>query len=501
MLSSLKWQAILASTLWLVACTSIEPQRDRPIETALTPASAESWPGLANSQGHDRLVPLNLGSQALLWRLRSLRSATTSIDLQTFIWKNDSVGLAFVREIVAAAERGVRVRVLLDDSFLTHADISLKALASHTNISYRIYNPAARRSDNLVMRQLENLNDFSRINHRMHNKLLVVDGRLAIIGGRNQADEYFGYEPNHNFRDFELVLSGPFLPQLSDVFDLYWNDPWSLPIEDLDKEVQRQDFSSVQTWLQENTLEHHQIDDPTTQDWSDLFARAYTADLKLVVDSPPDASPALDEPTQLAEDLLKRIDDVQHDLILVSAYFIPTETLTRAIERATSRGVKVRILTNSLGSNNHVSAHASYAAHRPALLRAGVELYELRADAVSRGYYLDTSFVQTLFGLHEKGAIFDDCCLFVGSANLDPRSLRLNTEVGLLIESPGLNSRVRELLALDFLPENAWRVELDRHGNIEWTGSHGKQSHTPPASFYMRAESWFFGLLPIEGQM
>ena len=498
-LVSRPWLA--AVILLLAACASVEPRRDRPVEAALDPVPLEQWSGLAATAEQDRLVPLNLGSHALQWRLRALRSAGRSIDLQTFIWKDDGVGLALAREVVAAAERGVQVRVLLDDSFLAHADPGLHALSEHPNISYRIYNPAAHRSGGVLLREVENINDFSRINHRMHNKLLIVDGRIAIIGGRNLADEYFGYEPRHNFRDFELVVNGPFLAQLRGVFDLYWNDPWSLAIEDLSQGSGQHDYSSMQLWLQENALEHRGLADSTPQDWSKLLASGFNADLELLVDTPPDVNPALEAPTQLAAELISRIDTVQHDMILVSAYFIPTEALTDAIERATARGVRVRIFTNSLGSNNHVSAHAAYAAHRPGLLTAGAELYELRSDARSREVYLDQSVVQSLFGLHEKGALFDDCCLFVGSANLDPRSLRLNTEVGLLIDSPQLNGRVRELLAIDMLPENAWRVELDADGHIEWIGENGRQSHTPPASFYLRAESWFFGLLPIDGQM
>jgi putative cardiolipin synthase len=501
MMLSVKRQGLAVLVLLLAACATVEPQRDRPADTALSPATIDVWSELPDIEGHNRLVPMNLGPDALQWRLRALRSATTSIDLQTFIWKGDGVGLALVREMVAAAERGVRVRVLLDDSFLIHADPALQSLSSHDNISYRIYNPSARRSGNMLVRELENINDFARINHRMHNKLLVVDGRVAIIGGRNQADEYFGFESNHNFRDFELVVSGPFLTQLEDVFDLYWNDPWSLPIEDLVPAGQESDFAGFHGWLQENAVEHEALAAVTPLDWADFFQQAYKADLELLVDAPPDASPELDMPVQLAEALVQRIDAVERDLVLVAAYFIPTEALTAAIERATARGVRVRILTNSLGSNNHVSAHAAYAKHRPALLRAGAELYELRSDAASRRLYLDDAVVQSLLGLHEKGALFDDCCLFVGSANMDPRSLRLNTEVGLLIDSPGLNAKVRELLAVDLAPQNAWRVELDAAGDIEWVGEEGAQSLTPPASFYLRAESWFFGLLPIEEQM
>ena len=493
---------ILVLTVMLAgACATLEPQRDRSKEQALDPAPLESWPGLAPFADENRLVPLNRGGLALDWRLRALRSATRSIDLQTFIWKGDSVGLAVLREIVAAAERGVRIRVLLDDSFLVHADDALRALSQHENISYRIYNPAAQRDGGMVMRQIENLNDFERINHRMHNKLLVVDGRVAIMGGRNQANEYFGYESQHTFRDFELVLAGPFVTHLSDVFDLYWNNPWSLPVEDLPGSEDHWDFSSIKRWLAEQGKKHGKLADPEKDDWAVFFSLGYPAGINLLVDTPPDERPELDTPVQLADELVRRMDQVERDMILVSAYFIPTEQLTAAIERAVQRGVRVRIFTNSLGANNHVSAHAAYAAHRPALLRAGAEIYELRPDAVSRGYYLDPTVVDARLGLHEKGALFDDCCLFVGSANLDPRSLRLNTEIGLLIDSPGLNSRIRQMLATDLLPPNAWKVELDQAGELVWIGPEGEQRHTPPASFYLRMESWFFGLLPIEGQM
>ena len=177
------WMVILP--LLQLACATVEPERDRVAESARGPAAVDVWSGLPDIESDDRLVPLNIGADALQWRLRALRAAVGNVDLQTFIWKGDGVGLALVREVVAAAERGVRVRVLLDDSFLTHADPALSALSSHPNISYRIYNPAAQRAGNVLTRELTNLNDFSRINHRMHNKLLVVDGRIAIIERTN----------------------------------------------------------------------------------------------------------------------------------------------------------------------------------------------------------------------------------------------------------------------------------------------------------------------------
>ncbi len=491
--------AVIAAGLG--ACATVEPERDRPEESALAPVPVSAWPALEGIAERDVMVPLNDGEVALHWRLRALQAATRSIDLQTFIWEDDKVGTALVTEVLAAADRGVQVRVILDDSFLAHADAMLHALSEHPNIRHRIYNPLAVRYGGGALREIENLSDFDRINHRMHNKLLIVDGRVAIVGGRNQADEYFGLKEHHNFRDMEVILQGPFLAELSRVFDLYWNDPWTIPIEDLTEGDANLDLAAERQLLAESTLRVASPKPATTDEWAALFAVGFPGTLKLIVDTPPDRHPDEDQPVQLADSLLARIDLTESDLLLVSAYFIPTEPLTDALRRATERGVRVRVLTNSLGSNNHVTAHASYAHHRPELLRAGVELYELRADATDRARYIFSAAEDSALGLHAKFAFFDDCCLFVGSSNLDPRSLRINTEVGALVDSPELNRQIRDLFAVDLLPRNAWRVKLSDDGNVVWEGEESIVFDAPPASFFMRVESWFFGLLPIESQM
>ncbi|MEH6593303.1 MAG: phospholipase D family protein [Halioglobus sp.] len=485
----------------MTACATVEPERVRAREEALTAAPLTAWPALESIAKNDLFVTVNNGQVALDWRLRALQAATRSIDLQTFIWKSDAAGRALVREMLAAADRGVKVRVILDDSFLAHADPVLRSLSEHPMIAYRIYNPLANRAGGAAMREVTNLANFSTINHRMHNKLLIVDGRVSIIGGRNQADEYYGYRKEQNFRDLEVIVQGPLVARLAGLFDLYWNDPWTIPIEHLVDASDELTPNELTDWL-EGKVGVVKIPNPaTTAQWQALFDSGYTGTAKLIVDAPADQSPAVDFPIQLADAYVKRIDSTKSDLLLISAYFIPTEELTAAIERATSRGVKVRVLTNSLGSNNHVTAHAAYAKHRPALLKAGAELYELRADASARALYVFNTAEENILGLHAKIALFDDCCLMVGSANLDPRSLRLNTEIAAMINSPGLNSHVRELFAVDLLTENAWRVKLNSQGNIVWEGPEGDVHDAPPATFFMRAESWFFGLLPIEGQM
>ncbi|MDA8752781.1 phospholipase D-like domain-containing protein, partial [Halieaceae bacterium] len=288
---------------------------------------------------------------------------------------------------------------------------------------------------------------------------------------------------------------------LSGVFDLYWNDPWTIPIENLTAGREGLDLQAARKMLGESDIPVTPPQTASQAEWAELFATGVGGQLRLIVDAPPDVSPDEDLPVQLAESFIHRIDAVQSDLLLVSAYFIPTQPLTDALRRATERGVRVRILTNSLGSNNHVTAHASYAHHRPELLQAGVELFELRADASDRANYIFGAVEDSALGLHAKIGIFDDCCLFVGSSNLDPRSLRINTEVGALINSPELNRQLREFFAVDLLPRNAWQVMLDENRKVVWHGEDGVVLDAPPASFFMRAESWFFGLLPIEDEM
>lgn len=494
----LKLAIVLGAISFLVACASVRPQNDRPYQTALTPASLLHWPALKGIAESDRFMPLNTGPEALAWRITALRSATRSVDLQTFIWKNDQIGSALAREIIKAADRGVQVRALLDDSFLDHADATLHALSSHPNIAFRIYNPVGNRSGGLALRQVENFKEFARINHRMHNKLMLIDGRVAIVGGRNLADEYFGYHENHNFRDLEILSSGPFIAELSTAFDSYWNDRWSIQIESLATHKSTMTLKSVRNWLEEREASAIH---PSIHRWSTYARHAVQGLPALLMDKPASTNAGTGAALELAVELNRLVDSSQKDLLLISAYFIPTKDLTEAIERAVTRGVRVRVFTNSLGANNHIIAHAAYAKHRPAMLRAGAELYEMRADAADRAMYMVNSGHTVQLGLHAKSILIDDWGVFVGSANLDSRSLVLNTEVGIVVNSTTLNKQIRTLIEPDLLTRNAWRVTLNENGHLIWSGPDGERRTIPLASFFMRLESGFFGLLPIEGQI
>ena len=220
---------MLVLVLFLAACASLEPV-DLPPEFTPAPAAADTWDALLATRDGDWFALLNDGPNALDWRLRAIDSATESIDLQTFLWSLDTTGRLVFGHLLDAAERGVKVKLLVDDTFLLGEDNILLEVASHPNIEYRVFNPYKRRADGFVTRQALNLAEFHRLDHRMHNKAMIVDNRVAIVGGRNIADEYFGLHRDVNFRDLELILGGPVVTTVAASFDRYWNDRWSVPI-------------------------------------------------------------------------------------------------------------------------------------------------------------------------------------------------------------------------------------------------------------------------------
>ena len=450
-------------------------------------------------------MPLNTENKAMEWRLRAIDSATSSIDLQTFLWDDDPLGLAVVRHLFDAADRGVQIRILLDDSFTVTHEEAIRDIDLHKNIELSIYNPFKRSSDDIARRLLLNLGDFPRLDHRMHNKALIIDNRISIIGGRNLANEYFGDHELSNFRDLELITGGPHVQETSNLFNLFWNNPWTFPeskiISDTDAFMTPTEFTA---WLNKSAPRTFQ-ETPATRRlaWETLIQRALPSKITLFADIPALDNPSLHDelPTQLAAELIKVIEMAQEELILVSAYLIPTEEFETAVERAEKRGVSVRILTNSMRSNNHLAAHSAYRKHIHRLIVHGADVHEVRAFAKDRHIYMQTPVDEKHLGLHAKFLIVDDTITFVGSANLDARSLRLNTEMGLLIESAELNREIREFIKVDFDKRNAWHLQPQPDGSIRWVSDDESLSRQPADSHLQRLGNWFIGMLPIEGEM
>ena len=497
--SILVFAAVLAA-----ACTSLQPV-DMPPEYTPAPAAAALWETLAEERPGDWFALLNDGPGALDWRLRAIDSATESIDLQTFLWTFDTVGALILDHLVAAAERGVEVKLLVDDTFLLGEDDILLELAHHPNIEYRIFNPYKRRTDAFATRQALNLAEFHRLDHRMHNKAMIVDSRVAIVGGRNLADEYFGVHAIANFRDLEVMVGGPVVLDVTAEFDDYWNDRWSVPIDALSHvRHSAADLDEARN-IRDANVHIHSEQSPTERlaTWSTLVDDAVAGKATLFADEPPEENPAQpgEAPVQVANALTKILDAATDEILIVSAYLIPTPELEGAVERAVERGVRIRMLTNSIRSNNHLTAHSAYRNHIRELMDNGAELHEVRIDANDRQIYMLAPVEEKQLALHAKALVIDNDKVFIGSANLDPRSLRINTEMGLLIESEALNAEVRRAVTPDFSQSNAWQLELDERGEVTWVSHDITLTEQPAASTMQRIEDWFFSHLPIEDEL
>jgi putative cardiolipin synthase len=492
---------LIVFTTLLAACPSARPATE-PVQATPTP-QADPWRSLDAKTPGDRFQLLNRSDEALDWRLRAIDSASVSIDLQTFLWKPDTAGIAILSRMLAAADRGVRVRILLDDSFTVGEGDTIAAIATHPNVEFRIYNPFAHRLDDFALRQVANLADFARIDHRMHNKVMIADGRAAIVGGRNLADEYFGLHPGANFRDLELLALGPIVGQLSRLFDRYWSSPWAFPAgEVVGTPATGKGLDHLRAQFDQRAkVRPAESAQARVAAWTDLADSAIPGTATVVADEPAEVDPARETPNQLARALVAQIDQADTELVLVSAYLVPTPELAEALRRAEARGVQVRILTNSLRSNNHTAAHSAYRGFIRALLGYGVDLHEVRALARDRSLYMVPPVDDKRLGLHAKAVLFDDDLSFVGSANLDPRSLNINTEMGLLVRSRELSRQIRHALGVDFEKRNAWHLEQTPGGRVRWVGDDQVLSEQPAESPLQRIEDWFFSTLPIRDKM
>jgi putative cardiolipin synthase len=459
------------------------------------------------AEGHSGFFKLFRNDDAMRWRLLLADTAEETLDMQYFIWKGDASGELLLDRVIKAADRGVRVRILVDDIYLIGADRTIAALSQHPRIEMRMFNPAKRRTSSIVVRGLEMMGNITQLNHRMHNKLIVADNRLAIVGGRNLGNEYFGLNPKQNFTDFDVLAIGPVAKKVSASFDIYWNNQWSYPGDALLQNYKDQELlpillEELQEQLDKNEkllVEFQQ----QNQDWNNLLEKlAYNVKdgtARVIYDEPLVGEKI--PPAQLIETLGELAGNAQHELLISTPYFIPHEDFYQGVPDLISRGVRVVVLTNSLGSTNHPIVHSGYKKHRKKVIKMGVELFEMRHDATARGKF-DTPPVQSkAFGLHAKYIIIDRRFTFVGSLNLDPRSIYINTEMGLIIDSANLAQGVVREFEEELKPENSWQVLLDDKGRLFWKAGDTVVRKEPARSFWQRFQSAFFGIFDLDDQL
>ncbi|AOY57233.1 phospholipase D family protein [Desulfococcus multivorans] len=451
------------------------------------------------------VVPVADGRDAFAVRKLLVDSAEISIDVQVYIWHGDLSGTLLLNSLYRAALRGVRVRMLLDDNG-TDLDTFLSALDRHPLIEVRLFNPFVQRR----WPWLNYLTDFRRVNRRMHNKALVVDNQVAIVGGRNVGDEYFDADQSFFFIDLDVLAVGDVVPRISDNFDRYWASGSAYPIDRLvsapPEEALQRLSRRTQAIMQapEARVYRKAVSENTlVQDLKNGRLSFEWVPVHLISDDPAKGLGAVEPADHIGTNMLKRIGTAKQEIELVSPYFVPTRIGTSALGGAARKGLRVHVLTNSLSATDVPAVHAGYGKHRQKLLQQGVSLYEMKKSAgVIRSALEDRGPLgSSAASLHAKTLSLDGERIFVGSFNFDPRSALLNTEMGFVIESPRLAGAISDRFTKKINPF-AYQVRLDRDGNLQWEEERGgdKILHTtePETSWRLRALVTVLSWLPIE---
>ncbi|WP_152046730.1 phospholipase D family protein [Aureimonas psammosilenae] len=460
------------------------------------------------SRGRSGLLLLASNLDAFAARALSARSAGRSLDLMYYIWHGDLTGRLLAAEALAAADRGVRVRFLLDDLGVSGDDRVMLALDSHPNIELRLFNPTRARA-NPVRRAAEMLLRAWSVNRRMHNKAWIVDGRLAIVGGRNVGDEYYDASESSNFRDLDLLCLGPAVTESEKVFDTYWNSGVALPIGKLAKGIVRPRLKRVRAQLQRvagsreakpylDRLKSHMALEGLLD-----HAAVHWCDKVEIVSDCPEKAAGRDDGNRVMDYLLPVMEAAIERLEITSPYFIPGDRGVESLTELRRRGVQVAVLTNSLAATDVAAVHGGYAPYRKPLLEAGVALFELKPDGRSPSLTLRGS---SRASLHTKAFAVDGRHGFIGSLNFDPRSSSLNTEMGILFTSPVLVQRMSELFNEETDPAMSYAVALDEGGKLCWTAEkEGEKSalyeSEPDAAVGRRLLATVVGWLPLESQL
>jgi putative cardiolipin synthase len=512
---------LVALALTLNACAQLKPRPELPMELATPIASTTSLDRVfgraeAEHAGQSAFRLLIQGDEAFVARMQSAHMAERTVDVQTYIWHADLTGKSLAHQLLASADRGVRVRLLLDDMDARAKSERFAALSAHPNVEVRVFNPFASRRGTLSLVS-ESARNFKRINRRMHNKTWIADNRFAIVGGRNLGDEYFGASDEMNFVDLDFGMVGPVVRDASASFDRYWNSPFAYPIELLDA-------SAVDQGALEKLRKH--LDKHASEMKDGQYAKAlrensaiqrlasgerpmrWSANYRFVADDPLKISMEKLDANRAAVSavILPAMRDAKSSLDVISPYFVPGDKGSTGLVNTAKSGSEVRILTNSLAANDVAAVHGGYSRYRHKLLKGGVQLWELKPLAGSgSGGGSGGGADKSLFGssgasLHTKGFSIDGKTLFVGSYNLDPRSTWLNCEQGVLVESPALVEQFRAIFEKQTAGSHAWHVTREA-GELRWADDHGVSSKDPQTTFSQRFQAWFARLLHIDAQL
>jgi putative cardiolipin synthase len=441
---------------------------------------------------------------ALTARLALADEAAVSLDVQYFIWQSDATGQLFADRMLHAADRGVRVRILMDDFGVAGKGGDVLKLDAHENIEVRVFNPWSTRGTRFAT-ATEFLGRAYELNRRMHNKTYIADGRFAVLGGRNIGDRYFGVYEEFVQDDLDVMVAGPAARDIAGTFDAYWNSQHAYPIALFTyDERPRQPLADTRAELHRAIETRATVLAPFTLepgDWSpyleQLVATFVPARSRVLWESPDVWN---ESRPRLYDDFKELVASARSQVLISSPYFIPDAEFRALLRELVTKGVRVVVVTNSLATNNHVVAHTGYRRLRREVLAAGVELYELRSDAEALSLYVTPPADAARLGLHTKAVVVDGERAFVGSPNVDPRSMVLNSEIGIVGEGPAFVRLVAAVVERDISPANAWRVTMDEEGWLTWTSADEVLRRQPAQGFRQRFVEFLLNLLPLKDQ-
>ncbi len=517
MVRKLRWVAMALVVLALASLLALysygrfaerargEPGHALPVQASGTGLDRAIQPLTAANEGKSGLLLVADNVDAFALRAAVARAATRSLDLQYYIWHHDLTGMLLVDEVLRAADRGVRVRLLLDDLNAHGQDSGLAALDTHQNVEVRMFNPSRSREGTLG-RALEMALRLVSMNRRMHNKAWIADGRVAIVGGRNIGNEYFDAAAESNFLDLDVALLGPAVQQTEAIFDDFWNSESVIPLDALvqprpgaltrlrDGSRGRSEADLARPFLDQLQGPGRMLSLPRGELPVYWVERAY-------VHSDPAAKGQGGGQERWLSGVLEPImSAAQQELRLISPYFVPGVDGANWLRSLTARGVDVGVLTNSLAATDVVAVHGGYANYRVPLLMAGVDIYEL----MPHGRPDSSLFGSSGASLHTKAFAVDGIVGFIGSFNLDPRSVSLNTEMGVVFEDPDLTAELLRSYATKSAPEHSYRVMLE-NGSLRWQDASVQPpkswTREPESSAWRRTQARFMRWLPIESQL
>ncbi|WP_413582909.1 phospholipase D family protein [Bdellovibrio sp. HCB288] len=499
-----------------IACASLPKNVERTPSYSIpadptTTISKNIKAKLAAHNGESGFNALFNGEDAFISRLAGMRTAERSLDLQYYIWNNDLTGTILVDEVLKAADRGVRVRILLDDLNLGQHEKRLRMLSMHPHIEVRMANPFAHRSLRFM-----DIFRLGKIDRRMHNKVFIADNEIAIVGGRNIGDEYFWASNEMNFGDLDMWCIGPVVSGLANEFDTYWNTDIAFPIESLTSNIKptELDYLTFRENLKGDTYQASQAR-YIQQLYQSNMGRSYaTGDVPLnwapaqVIFDPPEKFSQ--EPHEQTDNLQSQVRpymrESRQEVFMISPYFVPGDTGVDFLKKKIQAGTNVIVLTNSLASGDVAAVFSGYKGYRKKLIKNGVTLYELKPhdhqNLTKRKRTMGSSSSHA--GLHGKTLVFDRKTILVGSMNLDPRSVFLNSEMGVIIDSPEMAEKFVSQFQ-ENLPEIAYRLGLNEKGKLTWNTYEDGHKKTftsePETTWWQRVKASLMSLFVPENQL